>query len=149
MVMRLDVANSSAFVTTHTDTSYLHPNKKGKNSYLKNGLHLALPPIKPAVVSTIKVNVAKTDDKLLNNVQVFPNPVTDQINLRYEVTRNSMVTIKVMDLLGNEVITLFSQRVEAGEQKLTYPISNKLSNGFYFVRFVAGTESVIKRISVL
>ena len=53
-----------------------------------------------------------------------------------------------MDVLGNDLLNVFQQRVDLGEQKFSYSISNKLSRGFYFVKIVAGTESVIKRISV-
>jgi len=80
---------------------------------------------------------------------VFPNPITDQINVKYTLSRNAIVTVKVMDVLGNDVITLVSQRFESGEQNSTFPVANKLHKGFYFIRVVAGTESVIKRISVL
>lgn len=89
------------------------------------------------------------DDHLLNSVQITPNPVTDQITLKYFVSRNTNVTIKIMDVLGNNRLTLFSQRVDPGEQKFTYNLNKQLSSGFYFVRVVVGTESVIKRISVL
>lgn len=123
---------------------------KGKNyKSQKNSLHLVLPPLKPAVISTTRVYIPKADDKLLNNVQVFPNPVTDYINLKYDLSRNSNVTIKVMDVLGNEILTLFSQRIDSGEKSFSYPLNTKLSRGFYFVRIVAGTESVIKRVSVI
>ena len=54
-----------------------------------------------------------------------------------------------MDVLGNDITTLFSQRVEPGDHNINYAVNNKLSRGFYFVRVVAGTESIIKRISVL
>jgi hypothetical protein len=93
--------------------------------------------------------VSHPEDKLLNDVQLYPNPVTDQINLKYSISRNTNVTIKIMDVLGNDITTLFSQRVDSGDHNINYPINNKLSRGFYFVRVVAGTESVIKRISVL
>lgn len=146
----MNFAFSSSFAYSQSDTTYIHLLKpKQTKSYLKNNLHLVLPPLKPAVISTQKVNVYKPDDKLLNNVQVFPNPVTDQINLKYDLSRYSNVTIKIMDLLGNEIITLFNQRLEPGEKNFSYSVSNKLTRGFYFVRIVAGTESVIKRISVL
>jgi hypothetical protein len=137
-------------IKSHTDTTYLHllKAKQSKNTF-KNSLHLVLPPIRPAVMSTTKVNVYKPDDKLLNNVQVYPNPVTEMVNLKYELSRNSNVTIKIMDVLGNEIITTFSQRVEAGEKTFSYQLNGKLTRGFYFVRIMAGTESVIKRISVL
>ncbi len=145
-----------AFTPPHkvikSDTTYLrNPKSKTalKSSYLKNGLHLAMPPLKPAATSSLKVSVSHADEKILNNVQVFPNPVTDQINLKFSVSRNAIVSVKIMDLLGNEVISIFSQRVDMGEKNFSYSLSNKLSSGFYFVRIVAGTESVIRRISVL
>ncbi|WP_157740651.1 T9SS type A sorting domain-containing protein [Mucilaginibacter xinganensis] len=147
----MNFAFSSAMSYQRTDTSilrYLKP-KATKGSAFKNSLHLVLPPIRPAVISTTKVSVAKPDDKLLSNVSVYPNPVTDQINLKYEISRSSNVTIKVVDVLGNEIITLYNQRVEPGEKNFTYPLNSKLARGFYFLRVVAGTESVIKRISVL
>jgi len=133
------------------DTIYLHYKKtKTKPSYLKNGLPFSLPPVKPGVISTVKFPVAKADDKLLSDVEIFPNPVTDQLNLKYSVSRNTNVTIKVMDVLGNDILTIFQSRtVDIGEQKISYPVNSKLPRGFYFVRVVAGTESVIKRISVL
>jgi hypothetical protein len=137
----------SGNVLAKSDTTYLH--KKPKKSYLKSGLSFALPPIKPGEISNIKFNIPKADDKLLNDVEVYPNPVTDQLNFKYMLSRNSNVSIKIMDVLGNDVLNVFSQRVDLGEQKFSFPISNKLSRGFYFVRIVAGTESVIKRISIL
>ena len=132
------------------DTIYLHTKKAKGKSYLKNGLPFSLPPVKPGVTSYVKFTVNhQQDDKLLSDVEVYPNPATDLINLKYSVSRNTNVSIKVMDVLGNDLFTVFQQRVELGEQKFTYSINNKLSRGFYFVKIVADTESVIKRISIL
>jgi len=143
-----------AFAYAHPlikDTIYLHSKKvKAKQSYLKNGLPFSLPPVKPGVTSYVKFTVNHSpDDKLLSDVEVYPNPATDMINLKYSVSRNTNVSIKVMDVLGNDIAVIFQQRVDLGEQKFTYSINNKLSRGFYFVKIVAGTESVIKRISIL
>ena len=134
-----------------SDTSYLRTlkTKVAKTSYLKNGLHLALPPLKPAATSNAKINLARPDDKMVTNVKVYPIPVTDVINLKYTLSRSAFVNVNVMDLLGNNVLTLFSQRVEFGEQNINYNISNKLSRGFYFIRIVVGAEAVNTRILVL
>ena len=140
------VKHTKSDTTTHSAKNKLAITK---SAYQKNSLHLALPPLKPAATSNLKVNVFRADDKLLTDVEVFPNPITDQINVKYVLTRNAIVTVKVMDVLGNDVITLLSQHTGSGEQSFSYPINNKLSRGFYFIRVVAGTESVIKRISVL
>lgn len=89
------------------------------------------------------------NDKLLSSVKVFPNPVVDQISLSYRLDKQSTVSIKVMDALGNEVMTLLNQELDAGPQSHVFETNNKLTNGFYFIRVSAGTETVVKRISVL
>lgn len=132
------------------DTTPSFTIKKPKKKGLFN---ISLPFIKSSSNSSspIKVNstVARQDDKLIHNVEVYPNPITDQINLKYNISRNSNVSIKMMDILGNEVATLCSGRFEPGERSCSYYLSNKITKGFYFIRVVAGTESVIKRISIL
>ncbi len=106
--MNFAFAYGSAF---KKETLYSHYNKlKSKPSYLKSGLPFALPPVKPGAISSVKFPVAKADDKLLSDVEVFPNPVTDQLNLKYVVSRNTNVSIKIMDVLGNDIATVFPSR---------------------------------------
>ena len=145
----LNFAMFNNFAYSQTDSTYerLFKPKTGKN-VPRNPLHLVLPPLKPAVISTQKISVYKSDDKLLNNVQVYPNPVVDMINVKYELSRYSLVTIKIVDVLGNDIKTIFNQRLEPGEKVLNYALADRLNHGFYFVRIIAGNESVIKRISV-
>lgn len=126
--------------------------KSDRVSYLKNGFKSTIPPIKPIQnqIVTSKQSPLKSDnEKLLSDVTIYPNPITDKINLTYNVRRNTNVSIKIMDILGNDVLTLMSQRVEAGEQKNSFLLSNRISPGFYFVRLIVGTEPFIKRISIL
>jgi hypothetical protein len=147
MAISMNCAFAVTVKTTKRDTiTYPFSKKKPK----KGLLSFTLPPFKAGVQSNVKLTVPpRSDDKILSNIEVFPNPITDQINLKYIVSRNSNVTIKMVDVLGNDVVTMFSRRVDPGEQTLNYPLNNKLNRGFYFIRVIAGTESVIKRISVL
>lgn len=101
-----------------------------------------------SVVSRSKQATGKSD-KILSVLRVYPNPVDDQINLTLRLERESSISIKIMDLLGNEVVTLSNERLSAGEQTKTFTIPNKLNSGIYFLRFVAGAETIVKRISVL
>jgi hypothetical protein len=150
LVVFINLFFCSSFAHSQADSTYLRFLKpRAQKNTFKSSLHLVMPPIRPTIISTSKVVVARPDDKLLSNVLVYPNPITDQINLKYEISRNTLVSIKILDVLGNEVITIFSQRVEPGEKTYTYLLNNKLPRGFYFIRIIAGTESVIKRISVL
>jgi hypothetical protein len=140
-----NISRSFASPPQQRDTVYnLFPKKKAK----KPTLNFTLPPIKPGAISNTKLNVP-ADDKLLGAVEVYPNPITDQINLRFYVSRNTTVTIKMVDVLGNDIRLLFSQRVDPGELTRSFQVGNSLNKGFYFIRVIAGTESVIKRISIL
>ena len=147
--------------TTNTSKPKITDTRKNKPAYLKNGVKVNFVPFKPQVdkvfgnTSTVPSTVKEIDtnldegDKILNNVKVYPNPVTDQLNLTYLVSKDSNVIIMIMDVLGNEVATLFSDRLPAGQQNHSFNIATKLSSGFYFVRLMVGNEVVIKRISVL
>lgn len=88
-------------------------------------------------------------DKLLSVVKVYPNPVEDQVNLVVKMDRESNFSVKIMDLLGNEVVTLANERIAAGEQTKTYNIPERLNPGIYFLKIISGSETVVKRISVL
>jgi len=101
-----------------------------------------------SISSHTKPGSAKTD-KILSVLRVYPNPVDDQINFIIRLERESNISIKIMDLLGNEVVTLSNERLSAGEQTKTFTIPNRLNSGIYFLRFVAGSETIVKRISVL
>jgi|SRR5690554_4993346 len=87
--------------------------------------------------------------KTLSNVKVFPNPVSGQVNLAFKLSKDVNVSIKIMDALGNEINTLLSQRLAEGDQTQTFNLNSGLKSGFYFIRIMAGTETIVKRIQIL
>lgn len=87
--------------------------------------------------------------KTISNVQVFPNVISDQINLSFKLGKDTKVSIKIMDALGNEITTLLSEHLTSGDQNLGYAVNGKLNSGYYFIRLMAGNETIIKRIQVL
>ncbi|MFC4211440.1 T9SS type A sorting domain-containing protein [Pedobacter lithocola] len=100
--------------------------------------------------SAAKSTTVSAKDKLLNIVKIYPNPVEDQLNIILSIGRDgTQTTIKIIDLLGNEVVTLSNERLNAGEQTKTFTIPSRINAGIYFLRVMAGSESQVKRISVL
>lgn len=94
--------------------------------------------------------VSSAKDKLLTIVKIYPNPVEDELNVILSIGKDNIpTTIKVIDLLGNEVVTLLNERLSAGEQTKTFTIPSRVNPGIYFLRVIAGAESQVKRISVL
>lgn len=112
---------------------------------------------KPSVYSYITTGSSNTTttsekDKSTKNLtvsKVYPNPVVDQLNINLRLEKETNLSIKITDLLGNEIITLANEKASHGEHTKTYTMPSKLNAGIYFLRIVAGGEPVIKRISVL
>lgn len=92
---------------------------------------------------------AVKSDKNLTINKIYPNPVTDQVSVVVRLEKEAQLSIRIMDQLGNSVVTLMDERTGAGEQTKTFTLPKKLNTGIYFLRLIAGQESVIKRISVL
>lgn len=89
-------------------------------------------------------------DKLLNILKIYPNPVEDQLNIILSIGKDgTQTTIKIIDLLGNEVATLLNERLNAGEHTKNFVVPSRINPGIYFLRVIAGSESQVKRISVL
>lgn len=99
-----------------------------------------------AILSTN--NTAKSI-KILTVLKVYPNPVAEQLNINLRLDRETTLSIKITDMLGNDVMTLANERAPAGEQTKTYSIPTKLNAGIYFLRIVAGGEPKVIKISVL
>nr|MBC7613484.1 T9SS type A sorting domain-containing protein [Pseudopedobacter sp.] len=112
----------------------------------------SLPVNKNDILKSVRNNFSNTSAeqlKPIDNVKIYPNPVSDQINLSYTLKKETNVNIKILDVLGNEVLLLLSKKVGAGEQINTFYLDSKLNSGFYFIRLTTDSDSIIKRISVL
>src|SRR5690606_32899137 len=60
------------------------------------------------------------NDKLINNVKVFYNPISEQISVTFKLAKVNNISIKVMDALGNEVLGLHNGSLDAGMQSLSF-----------------------------
>lgn len=151
----VQVLTDTSKVIKATISTKITDTRLNKPAFLKNGVMVNFVPFKPAkdkVFSggTASKTVRASDtDKVLNNVKVYPNPVSDQLNLSYSITKDANVTIKIMDVLGNEITTLLTERLSAGDQANSFNIASKLTSGFYFIRVSVAGEIITKRISVL
>jgi len=150
-VSRLDSSKFKAKVTTKiTDTRVNKPLDP------KSELKLNFTPFKPSKEKLLAQNKILSGPKnplpgykILANVRIYPNPVSDYLNMSYTISKDSNVTIRIMDVLGNEISTLFSERQTSGEHNHSFSISSKVSSGFFFIRVSVGGEIITKRISVL
>ncbi|MEX0737446.1 MAG: T9SS type A sorting domain-containing protein [Bacteroidota bacterium] len=69
--------------------------------------------------------------------QNFPNPFNPTTLIRFQLPQEQQVTIRVYDLLGREVRTLFNGIQRGGEHQVLFDASG-LPTGVYVYRLVAG-----------
>ena len=66
-----------------------------------------------------------------NLEQNYPNPFNPSTNINYSVHKAGLVTIKVYDILGREVITLVNEQKNPGNYSVQFNAA-RLASGVYF-----------------
>lgn len=80
--------------------------------------------------------------------QNFPNPFNPTTRIEFALPRNESVTLKLFNLVGEEIETLVSERLSAGRYQVQWNASGR-ANGVYFYRFVAGQYVQTKKLILL
>lgn len=80
--------------------------------------------------------------------QNFPNPFNPSTTIRYSIANPSNVTLRVYNVLGQEVATLVNQRQTAGNFTVTFEAS-RFASGVYFYRLNAGTFNQVRKMMVV
>lgn len=77
--------------------------------------------------------------------QNYPNPFNPSTVISYSVAENSFVSLRVFDVLGNEVSELVNEIKEKGNYNISFDASN-LSSGIYFYTLKANGNSLTKKM---
>ncbi|MCX6253681.1 MAG: T9SS type A sorting domain-containing protein [Bacteroidia bacterium] len=78
-------------------------------------------------------NSINENTKIIINIQNFPNPFSDITTIKFVLSDKEFVTLKVYNIVGNEVTTLINEEKQAGTYKVNFDASN-LKNGVYFYK---------------
>ena len=80
--------------------------------------------------------------------QNYPNPFNQTTNIKYQITNNSFISLKVFDVAGREVITLVNENLEAGNYEIRFD-TGELSSGIYFYTLTAGDYKKTRKMILL
>ena len=80
--------------------------------------------------------------------QNYPNPFNPTTNLEFGISDLEFVTLKVYNVLGNEIKTLVNEMKSPGVYNVEFDGSN-LSSGMYFYKITAGEFSEVKKMTLL
>ena len=80
--------------------------------------------------------------------QNYPNPFNPETKIEYSVPKSAFVTLKVYNLLGQEVATLFSGNQKTGNYEATFNGAN-LASGVYMYRLQSDNVTITKKFVLM
>lgn len=81
-------------------------------------------------------------------VQNYPNPFNPSTKISWQSPVSSYQTLKVYDILGNEVATLMDEYRDAGSYEIEFNAS-ALSSGVYFYKLQSGNLVLTKKMTLI
>ena len=70
--------------------------------------------------------------------QNYPNPFNSNTIIEFNLPQSSNVSLKIFDLIGNEVASLLNEFIDAGPKKVNFEVVKyNLASGVYFYRLTA------------
>ena len=83
-----------------------------------------------------------------NLSQNYPNPFNPTTNIKFSIQKPGLVTLKIYNVLGQEVMTLVNQQLNAGSYNYTFDAS-RLSSGVYIYTISAGNFFQTKKMVLM
>ena len=100
----------------------------------------------PNAVGVREVKGAAPSEYKLN--QNYPNPFNPTTKIEYSVPKSGYISLKVYDLLGQEVATIFSGNQKAGNYVATFDGSD-LASGVYLYKLESDKVSITKKFVLM
>ncbi len=93
----------------------------------------------------VEVEVLPDKFELLQN---YPNPLNPSTRINYSMPEISFVTLRLYDVLGNEILTLVNEEKPAGNYSVEFNAAN-LPSGSYFYRLTTNKFSETKKMILM
>lgn len=140
-------SNSSKFAPFPRDVII---DKEGKILYYSKAYH------PKAMINVISdyLNITSASDNKKGIItdfalyQNYPNPFNPSTRIVYGVPKKSILSIKLFDFLGRELLTLIEEEKGPGLYEVEFNASS-LSSGIYFYVLQSGSTSLMKKMILI
>lgn len=97
-----------------------------------------------------QTSVEETDNltQIFSLAQNYPNPFSSTTTIKFNLTEQGNVVIKVFNVLGDEIKTIVNKEFAPGKHEVEFNAAGLLS-GVYFYRMTSCNKTVIKKMQVL
>ncbi|MGB5528591.1 MAG: T9SS type A sorting domain-containing protein, partial [Ignavibacteriaceae bacterium] len=83
-----------------------------------------------------------------NLAQNYPNPFNPSTSIQYAISSRQFVSLKVYDVLGNEIATLVNEEKDRGVYTVNFDATS-LASGIYLYRIQAGSFTETKKMILM
>jgi pectin methylesterase-like acyl-CoA thioesterase len=87
--------------------------------------------------------------KVFSLAQNYPNPFNPSTQIQFSVPKDGRATLKVYNLIGQEVASLFDGVAKSGQYITKEFSGNRLASGVYFARLQFNGSSLVQRMLLL
>ncbi len=134
--------------------SYTSPDTLGLDTMVT--ISISNPIVETARWSSTTIGVKNISSEIPEKYalyQNYPNPFNPITKIKYQIVENTLVRLKIYDMLGRELTELVNQYQKPGTYEVTFStemISGiKLSSGIYFYKISCDNFSEIKRMVLI
>ena len=153
MIGVLNDDNNLNFATKVAEWQPANPPKAGIMVYAANNLKSYTDSVFSSLVVPV-TQVADNKSKIPHEpvlMQNYPNPFNPTTTIRFQISQRGMVTLKVYDILGNEIKTLINKDMNHGYYSMKFD-GTQYASGLYIARLTAisnGSVPYLKTIKML
>jgi hypothetical protein len=99
------------------------------------------------VTGVTKQNIELAPDKYSLS-QNYPNPFNPATNIKFQIAKDGFVSLKIYDILGNEVKTLVNEYMNKGTYNTEFSGAG-LASGIYFYKLQTNGYTAVKKLMLL
>ncbi|MBN1638293.1 MAG: family 10 glycosylhydrolase [Ignavibacteriales bacterium] len=100
------------------------------------------PDLNPTSINDFDKKVIQPENLIL--YQNYPNPFNPVTKIKFALPSDNRVTLKIFDVLGQEVTTLVDEHKKSGTYEIQFDATN-LSSGIYFYQLKSGNNLQVKK----
>ncbi|MFM9028756.1 MAG: T9SS type A sorting domain-containing protein, partial [Bacteroidota bacterium] len=105
----------------------------------------------PIVGSGGTLRTARTVRPIIDaeDLEIFPNPASESINVRFVSSTDCFLTMDIMNLNGGLIGNLMNRQLVEGELVEEKFQINHLTPGVYIVRMSDGVQTLLRRVAIV
>lgn len=153
MPVEIKIEYSDATDTTFTIMTNAVANQSFNFQLSKEPTQLIFDPDMDIVLKVANTVVVSVDE--IENIpyeftleQNYPNPFNPVTIIQYAIGSRQFVTLKVFDILGNEIATLVNEEKNAGNYEINFDASG-LTSGIYFYTLTSDNFTETKKLVLM